>query len=387
MCSEARRVSPTSTLPPAIPSLSRPKIELVRVSSSERAKIPVNPVQLSLVYHHVRSATFVPLGNNNNHNNNNNNNNNPNKKSPLLSPSDALYPPPLPCSPLPPPPPPPPLPHHYYPPPTLVMGALEVTPSRPRPCVVSGSKSCEELHRVSVKGLPPPPPPPPPPASSSEGCLVTLLLTPKQAASPGSGCKYRVWRGFSRSVRDMSITRAAPPRPAISLATMDRLLPRPPPHHQHQQQHHHNKASTLPYSAASGPRPAARRHRGLMALLRRLSPRLRRSPSPDPPWVQVEPRPPHRTSIASDHSFDAALNSRYPDLATHNNAHTPTAVVAGGGGGGGGGGKGGGESGRTSKSGGLSGLLSSFRPNKSRSQQTTTSTSTSPRPNGHTPHQ
>lgn len=182
------------------------------------------------------------------------------------------------------------------------------------------------------------------------------------SASPGSRCKYRVWRGFSRSVRDMSLARPAPPRPAISLATMDRLLPRPP----------HHKASTLPYSAASGPRPAARRHRGLMALLRRLSPRLRRSPSPEPPWVQVEPRPPDRTSLGSDHSFEAALQARYPDLA-HNNAHTPTA---------GGGRKG--ETGRSSRS-GLSSFLTSFRPSKSRPQLT--STTPSPRPNGHTRHQ
>lgn len=42
MCSEAR------------PEPQRPKIELVRVSSSERAKIPVNPVQLSLAYRHIR---------------------------------------------------------------------------------------------------------------------------------------------------------------------------------------------------------------------------------------------------------------------------------------------------------------------------------------------
>lgn len=42
MCSEAP------------PEPQRPKIELVRVSSSERAKIPVNPVQLNLAYRHIR---------------------------------------------------------------------------------------------------------------------------------------------------------------------------------------------------------------------------------------------------------------------------------------------------------------------------------------------
>ena len=42
MGSEARVIQP------------RPKIELVRVSSSEAAKIPINPVQLSLTYQHFR---------------------------------------------------------------------------------------------------------------------------------------------------------------------------------------------------------------------------------------------------------------------------------------------------------------------------------------------
>ncbi|KAK7079253.1 hypothetical protein SK128_003640 [Halocaridina rubra] len=46
MCSEVRTTSSTHS--------PRPKIELVRVSSSERAKIPINPVQLNLTYCHVR---------------------------------------------------------------------------------------------------------------------------------------------------------------------------------------------------------------------------------------------------------------------------------------------------------------------------------------------
>lgn len=160
-----------------------------------------------------------------------------------------------------------------------------------------------------------------PPSSRSEGCLLTLLLTPsllltpRGTASPHTAPKYRLWRGFSRSARDITVAPPYGPRPAVSLAVMEKLTPRSARPVRH-------KASTLPYSAA-GPQPMGRRHRGFVALLRRLSPRLRRTPSPDRPWVKVEPRPADRSSVASDHSFETALQVRYPEVAAsrlHNNA-------------------------------------------------------------------
>nr|XP_045623652.1 uncharacterized protein LOC123773768 [Procambarus clarkii] len=304
MCSEAR------------PNHSRPKIELVRVSSSERAKIPVNPVQLNLTYCHVRSATYTRPAN----------------KS--LTPPEAAAP--------------------RYP--------LHTAHRRPRwswapwrtnsqtgPPV--STKSCDDLHRVS--------PPVETTTSRSEGCLLTLLLTPsllltpRTSTLPHSGSKYRLWRGFSRSARDVSVgPLSGPPRPAVSVAVMEKLTPRAARPVRH-------KASTLPYSPASGPQPMGRRHRGLMALLRRLSPRLKRTPSPDRPWVKVEPRPADRLSVASDHSFETALQMRYPDLVTYgggpvqnNNTHSSSDA-----------GLNKSEGGRCSR-GVLTGLLSSLRPSR-----------------------
>nr|XP_053642192.1 uncharacterized protein LOC128695541 [Cherax quadricarinatus] len=304
MCSEARL------------NHRRPRIELVRVSSCERAKIPVNPVQLNLTYCHVRSATYTrPV----------------NKP---LTPLDAAAPN---------------LPHHH-------------TTRRPRwlwapwrthshSGAPTCSKSCDELHRVST--------PVHPTSSRSEGCLLTLLLTPsllvtpRTSTPPHCGPKYRLWRGFSRSARDVSLgPPCGPPRAAISLAVMEKLTPRAARPVRH-------KASTLPYSAASGPQPMGRRHRGLVALLRRLSPRLMRTPSPDRPWVKVEPRPADRTSVASDHSFETALQVRYPDMVAYggghvqsNNTHssTDTGINKS-------------EGGRGSR-GGLTGLLNSLRSAK-----------------------
>ncbi|XP_063887664.1 uncharacterized protein LOC135115102 isoform X2 [Scylla paramamosain] len=320
MCSEAR------------PEPHRPKIELVRVSSSERAKIPVNPVQLNLVYRHVRSATYARPG-----------------TKPLSPPDAAPY-------------------HHYHyhhhhhyhhyhhhPSNTTTTTTTSTTTTTRRPRwlwapwrshsstgPLSCTKSCDDLNRVSGAAHSA--------ASRSEGCLLTLLLTPRSGASPHSGAKYRLWRGFSRSSRDVSVLPTPnPPRTAVSLTLMDRLTPRPARPVRH-------KASTLPYSAASGPQPAARRQRGLVALLRRLSPRIKRSPSPERPWVTVEPRPPDRSSIASDHSFEAALQSRCPDLLAPPRAtpaHTTNETA----------GKGG-EGGRSSRS-GLSSLLTSLKSTRS----------------------
>ncbi|KAK7079251.1 hypothetical protein SK128_003638 [Halocaridina rubra] len=171
------------------------------------------------------------------------------------------------------------------------------------------TKSCDDLHRVSVSIHHPRA------SSRSEGCLLTLLLTPSLLLPPRTNTpihttpKYRLWRGFSRSARDISLTTpSGPPRSAVSLAVMDKLTPKA--------QHHpvRHKASTLPYSQASGPQPVKSRHRGLLALLRRLSPRLKRTPSPERQWVKVEPRPGDRTSVASDHSFEAALQVRQAEL-------------------------------------------------------------------------
>lgn len=218
------------------------------------------------------------------------------------------------------------------------------------------TKSCDDLHRVNVNCQPV--------ASRSEGCLLTtllltpsLFLTPRTTNSPHSGSttKYRVWKGFSRSARDVSaFAQPSGPRPAVSVAVMEKLTPRAArPVSQ--------KASTLPYSAASGPQPVGgRRHRGFGALLRRISPRLKRTPSPDQPWTKVEPHHADRTSVASDHSYETAMQIRRRQDLIHNdgsqggvNSKRTTPLEPGTKS----------EIGRTGK-GGLSGFLTSLIPGR-----------------------
>ncbi|XP_068243216.1 uncharacterized protein [Palaemon carinicauda] len=128
-----------------------------------------------------------------------------------------------------------------------------------------------------------------------------------------------------------------------------------------------HKASTLPYSQASGPQPGTRRHKGLLALLRRLSPRLKRTPSPDRPWVKVEPRSGDRTSVASDHSFETALQVRHSELIgydMYHNAHPPQEAPQK-------------SEGTKGSRGGLSGLLTSLRSSKQSQKQAKPATTNS----------
>ena len=109
------------------------------------------------------------------------------------------------------------------------------------------------------------------------------------------------------SERDISIITTPVPKPAISTPAMTTLTP--PPVNMKPTSITKQKASTLPLTSTSAINPP-RKSRGFAGFLRKLSPHLRRAKSPPAqPWITVEPRT-ERTSVASDHSFEAALKAR-----------------------------------------------------------------------------
>ncbi|CAL4122861.1 unnamed protein product, partial [Meganyctiphanes norvegica] len=113
------------------------------------------------------------------------------------------------------------------------------------------------------------------------------------------------------------------------------------------------KAATLPYTAQ--PNVSSRRSRGIVGFLKKLSPRLKRTPSPEPDWEQHREVRASRGSVASDHSFEIAMHNRYSRLERQGATDEGTPEAARD------------KEGRT-KSGGLSGFLNSLRPSRSSSR-------------------
>ena len=149
------------------------------------------------------------------------------------------------------------------------------------------SQSCDELRKVNVSR---------PISSKSEGCLVRVSLN----------STHRDQERIVTSERDLRFLSVQAPRPALSTPAMNTLTPTPTTMRPSVVK---QKASTLPLAATSVVSPP-RKNKGLSGFFRRLSPHLRRAWSPPPrPWITVEPRT-ERTSVASDHSFEAALKNQ-----------------------------------------------------------------------------
>ncbi|KAF2367862.1 hypothetical protein FHG87_001365 [Trinorchestia longiramus] len=226
----------------------RPKIELVRVSSCERSKIPVCPVQLRLEYCHFRSASYV----------------NPQFELPTFTSRPLLLTPsPLPRW----------LPVPFHP----AWRRLTHTG------VWGRSKSCSQLLKGELIR---------PSASRSEGCLLALLVSRRSSNSPHSLYSTTTLH-TTASARDvryshiLSIT-----RPCRSLANMSTITP--------PRTDHKTKASTLPQTA----RPPTRKPRGLKAFWRRLS----QSPKPED-RAKSSADPAKFRSTVSAQSLEAVLHS------------------------------------------------------------------------------